>query len=307
MSPPSVSITTVLFNSSSTVKRFAEPLRDQNLTGFAEVLAVDNASPDDSAARLKEALPNATVLTARRNLGFAGGCNLAWPSTRGRYWLLLNPDVESDIDGIQQLVQWMDSHPDVAIASPLLRDEGGALAIVARAFPSIAWTLAELLRFHKLISPRRRSDRLMGAYWDGEHRDVDWVPAAAIIVRREAIERVGPLSPELFMYGEDIEWCWRMRRSGWRVAICPDVEFVHVGGASANQTWEERERAQRLAAGIAGACRRMHGATWTRIYAGLTALGLFVEGIHPRRERRQRAQSRLAAGAWLDQAIGRAQ
>jgi GT2 family glycosyltransferase len=300
---PELSITSVLFNSAATLERYAEPLRELLASGFAELIAVDNASPDGSAARLEALLPGIKLITAPRNLGFAGGCNLAWPHTRGRYWLLLNPDVEASAEGIKDLVRWMDAHPGVAIGTPMLNDEGGSPTSVARTFPTLRWTVGEMLRIHRLINARTRSERLLGPYWDGEPRDVGWVPFASAIIRREAVEQVGPLSDELFMYGEDLELCWRVRRAGWKVAICGDATFTHTGGSSAAATWGEEERSERLAAGIASALRLIRGRIWTRVYAGILALSHFLDSISPRREAGQRRSNRLAAHAWLRQVL----
>jgi GT2 family glycosyltransferase len=302
---PAVSITTVLFNSTETLDRFADPLDELLRSGFAELIAVDNASPDDSAERLKERLPSVRILSAPRNLGFAAGCNLAWPQVKGRYWMLLNPDVQSDPQGIRDLVRWMDMHPEVAVVSPMLNDEGGGRASVARAFPTIRWTLAEMLRLHKLASPRTRSQRLAGHYWNGEPGEVDWLPFAAATIRREAIEDQGLLSGRLFMYGEDLELCWRLRRAGWQVAVSEDATFVHTEGVSAAATWNEHQRSRPLVAGIAGALRLIHGSAWTRIYAASTALALYVENIGRGRESAQRRARRLIAREWLRQAVAR--
>jgi GT2 family glycosyltransferase len=271
----------------------------------SELIAVDNASPDDSATRLRERLPAARILTAPHNLGFAAACNLAWPQVKGRYWMLLNPDVQASAQGIGNLVRWMDVHPEIAIASPMLADEGGHRASVARAFPTIRWTLLEMLRLHKLLSGEARSKRLAGTYWTGEPGEVDWIPFAAAVIRRQAIEEQGALSGELFMYGEDLELCWRLRRSGWRVAICGDATFVHAEGVSAAATWNEQERARRLVTGIAGALRLTRGRVWTRVYAASTALALYVENIGPGREPGQRRANRLVAREWLRQAVGK--
>jgi GT2 family glycosyltransferase len=301
---PELSITTVLFNSAATVDRYAEPLEQLARSGFAELIAIDNASPDDSAERLKARLPDAEVVTAPRNLGFAGGCNLACPHVRGRYWMLLNPDVEANAQGIRDLVRWMDVHPEVAIASPMLTDESGAPASVGRAFPTIRWTLAEMLRLHKLANPSIRSRRLGGSYWDGRPGPVDWVPFTAVLIRRQALEgQPGPLSDELFMYGEDVELCWRLRHAGWQVAISGDATFEHAEGVSAAATWDEPERARHLVTGIAGALRLIRGRTWTRLYAAVAALTQYVANIGPRRESARRANS-LIAREWLRQAVG---
>ena len=267
------------------------------------MIAVDNASPDDSSTRLKDGLPGVQVVAAPRNLGFASGVNLAWPRIRGRYWLLLNPDVEASAEGVRVLVNWMDAHPEVAIASPRLDDDSGIATSVARAFPTLRWTVAELLRLHRLTTARTRSERLGGSYWDGEAGEVDWVPFAAAMIRPEAVNGVGTLSGELFMYGEDMELCWRVRQAEWKVAICGDVTFTHTGGSSAAATWDEKERSGRLVTGIAAALRLMHGRVWTRLYAAIVALDLFLDSIAPRRETRQRRSNRLSGREWLRQAI----
>jgi GT2 family glycosyltransferase len=304
-SPPRISITTVLFNSSATIERFADSLRETVASGVAEVIAVDNASPDDSAARLKQALPDATVLRAPRNLGFARGCNLAWPSVRGRYWLLLNPDVETTPEGIGEMVEWMEARPEVAVTSPMLCDAQRTPIFVARAFPSVAWGLGEMFRLHKFMSPRMRSRRLLGTYWDGGPTEVDWIPFAAALIRREAIEDVGLLSEEIFMYGEDIEWCWRVRQAGWQVTLCSDVTFVHIGGTSAGATWGDAEIDERIVAGTATALRLMHGPAWTRLFAAVAALHLYEDSVDPRRDPARRSANRAGAKTWLREALGR--
>ncbi len=87
---------------------------------MAELLVVDNASPDDSVQIAKRACPEATVIQATENRFFAGGCNLAWPYVRGDYWLLLNPDVTVPAGGLRNLVAWMDEHPETGAATPNL-------------------------------------------------------------------------------------------------------------------------------------------------------------------------------------------
>jgi N-acetylglucosaminyl-diphospho-decaprenol L-rhamnosyltransferase len=305
-SAPVVSVTTVLFNSSATVESFAEPLREPVANGFAEVIAIDNASPDDSSARLRKALPGVQIVTAPRNLGFAGGCNLAWPRVRGRYWLLLNPDVKASAGGIRALADWMDAKPGVAIGSPMLESEDGKPVIVARAFPKIRWRIGEMFRLHKLMSAQRRSERLMGPYWNGQPNEIDWVPFAAAMIRRDAVEKLGPLSEEPFMYGEDMEWCWRAARAGWLVAICMSVRFVHTGGASAAASWTDAEIDDRLVSGTATALRIMHGRAWTRLFAAVMALHLYLESVDPRRDSARRSVNRAGARVWFRQAAGKA-
>src|SRR4051794_39937016 len=97
---PAVTVATVLYNSADSLGRYAEGLAPGLSDGSLRVVAVDNASPDDSAALLHELLPGVELIASPANLGFAAGCNRTWPLVATRYWLLLNPDVQADADGI---------------------------------------------------------------------------------------------------------------------------------------------------------------------------------------------------------------
>src|SRR5262249_29703055 len=156
------------------------------------------------------------------NRGFAGGCNFAWPYASGKYWFLLNSDVIVPSGGLERLVEWMELHPEIGAASPGLTNHASQGASVARRFPSVTSTLLEMLRLHLLMPRTLRAEVLLGSYWPiaRDHLDVDWVPATAMIIRREAVNSAGLLSERELMYGEDIEWCWRIRRTGWRIGVC---------------------------------------------------------------------------------------
>jgi GT2 family glycosyltransferase len=280
---PAVTVTTVLYNSEASLPRYAKPLMSSLERGQVRLVAVDNASPDGSAALLKQLLPDAEVIANASNLGFAAGCNRAWPLVRTRYWMLLNPDVEADPDGLERLVEWMDRHPSVGLASPLLRGPDGDSMRVAHAHDSVVRPLVRALRLHKLL-PRRLRSRWLLPGERGAAEIVDgWVPGAALIARAEAVARVGSLDESLFMYGEDREWCWRMARAGWDIGVCGDVELVHGHGTSARATWDERERTRREVAGQLGAGRLMRGRLWARAFALLAGFVLLAESLDPRR------------------------
>ena len=135
---PTVSVTIVLHNSERELERCLEAIRPEILSGFAELIAVDNASPDGSAGTVARSLPDARIIRSEENLGFAAGANLAWPHVRGRYWLLLNPDAELDAGGIERLAAWMDQHPHLGAASAELTDRGRGRTPLHRAGTAIA-------------------------------------------------------------------------------------------------------------------------------------------------------------------------
>lgn len=298
---PALTLTTVLYNSEGSLKRYAKALGQSVESGLVRVVAVDNASPDGSAELLKRLLPGAELLFNESNLGFAAGCNRAWPLVRSRYWMLVNPDVEADAEGIERLVEWMDRHPSVGLASPRLRDPEGNELPVARAHDSLVRPLVRALRLHRLLPRRLRSKWLLPGE-RGTPEIVDgWLPGAALIARSEAVAEVGPLDESLFMYGEDREWCWRMARAGWAIAVCGDVALVHGHGSSAKATWSDRERAGREVAGQLGAARRMHGRLWATALALLAGIVLLAESLDPRNgdaraARRQRGWLYLRGG-----------
>jgi GT2 family glycosyltransferase len=180
-------------------------------------------------------------------------------------------------------------------ASPELVDAQGRPASAARRFPAVGRTLLELSRLHRLLPRAARSELFLGAYRTeaGDHLDVDWVPAAAILVRREVVERAGLPSERILMYGEDMEWCWRIRHVGFGVGVCGSVRFIHDEGHSARRTWGERERFIRMWRGFYQGSILMRGAPYTRLLAMSNALALAVERFHPRRSVAQRQAARL--------------
>lgn len=293
-----MTVTTVLYNSEGSLPRYAEALAPSIDRGLVRLIAVDNASPDESAATLKRLLPDAELIDNEANLGFAGGCNRAWPFVRSRYWMLVNPDVEADAAGIERLVAWMDGHPNVGLASPRLRGPGGDEVPVARAQDSLLRPLIRALRLHRILPRRLRSRWLLPAELEETEIVNGWVPGAALIARAEAVAQVGPLDESLFMYGEDREWCWRMARAGWAIGLCGEVEIVHGHGASAKATWSEEERMRREVAGQLGAARRMRGGLWATAFGVLAGLVLLAESLDPRR-RESRSIRRLRGRLYL--------
>ena len=296
---PQLSIAIVLHNSAEALPSCLRSVRPAVEAGWAEVIAVDNASPDDGGAVLQRELPRAQVLRLERNRGFAAGANLAMARARGRYWLLLNPDVRVPADGLEKLVAWMDGHPGHGVASPDLVGADGRWQAPGRALPSIGRTLLELTRAHRALPPDLRARVLRGPYWiGGDQLDAGWVPGTSMIVRPAAAREVGPLREDLFLYGEDLEWCGRIARGGWRIGVCASTAFVHDTSSSAHLSFGEEETARRIAAGIDGAQRILCGSRRARTLAALTAASHGLDSCAPGRTPEQRRRARRAARAW---------
>jgi GT2 family glycosyltransferase len=289
---PRVSITVVAYNSASDIEKCILSVCDDVHSGFAELFVVDNASPDDSAEIAKRACPQTQVIYATQNRYFAAGCNLSWPQVRGDYWLLLNPDVTVPPSGLRRLVAWMDNHPEIGAATPNLVDADGRLGAPARSFPSLSLAFLRITRVHLLIGRRRRANAFLGAYFPGgEHHDVGWVIGAALIVRRAVVETVGLLCEALPMYGEDSEWCWRIRQDGYRIAMVDHV-WLHSEEGSTRLTWNADERRDRIWLGIYASCKCRRGTLYTIALWLVNLLGFGIEAMLLNRSRPQRETSR---------------
>lgn len=295
-----VSLTTVLYNSAEGLRECLESVRPYVLGDFAEYIIVDNASPDNSLKIAKTVLPEAAFLEAGKNLGFAGGCNFAYPHIKGRYWMLLNPDTVVPENGLRRLVAWMDAHPEIGIGSPNIEGDKGEFGCPGRSFPSLSKSLLELFRLHLLFPKSWREKIFMGSYSDnGNLLYVDWVVGAAVIVRPEAIKDVGLLSEEVLIYGEDSEWCWRFQKAGWRVGICGEVTIIHNEGQSGLKTWGSVDRLRRIWAGIYDSCQMRRGKLYSLALKLVNTLSFAIESYNPRRDQNFRNHIRQILKAHL--------
>jgi GT2 family glycosyltransferase len=203
--------------------------------------------------------------------------------------------------GLRELVAWMDDHPEVAISSPALGGPAGDGSPSCRPLPSAALVIAELLRLHKLLPRDLRARRFQGAYWTGgDNLDAGWVPGTAMIIRPAAARQVGLPDEDFFLYGEDINWCWRMKRAGWRIGYCSRVVVRHSESDTNLREYGSTETLQRMARTEFEAVRRGRGAARARLYAAALIAAFGIESLHPRRTRAERERTRTLASAWRD-------
>ena len=197
-----------------------------------ESILVDVGSTDGTLELVRERFPEARVLE-RENRGLAAGWNAGIEAASGRYFLLLNADAWAVGDAVERLAAFADAHPRAAVVGPRLANPDGTLQRSARGFPTF-WRLATEYLFLRKLAPG--TDALnalyVGGFDHGSPREVDWLMGACLLVRREAVEEVGPADEDFFLFSEETDWCYRFRAAGWQVLFTPDAEFVHVGGAA---------------------------------------------------------------------------
>jgi len=199
-----------------------------------EVIVVDNASADESAALVREQFPHVQVIANTENRGFAAACNQGLRLANGDFLCLLNPDTRLFPGALDALTNFLDAHPAVGVVGPTLLHADGTYQHAAFRFPTLPMALLDFFPLnHRLLNSRLNGRYSFSLY---EHPfAMDHPLGACLLVRREACAAVGLLDERFFMYCEEIDWCRRIKQAGWEIMHVPGARVVHHGGQSTQQ------------------------------------------------------------------------
>lgn len=199
-----------------------------------QVIVVDNASSDGSAAMVRERHPGVELIESGSNLGFTRGNNLAFPRCDGEFVLLLNPDTVCPPGSLAALVAFARDRDGLGACGPTLVDETGAPTITWGNEPSPRFHLLELLGPLRSLSPAlKRLTFVRTPHPDAPPRRVDYVAGACLLMPRAVLEEIGPLDERFFMYFEETDWCRRAREAGYAVWHAAGIEVAHLEGRAA--------------------------------------------------------------------------
>lgn len=231
-----LSIITVNYKSRVLVSALVESLLSRNLPKETEIIVVDNNSQDNSVELLRSDFPEITVIANKENVGLAAGVNKAIQHSKSDYYLILNPDMVAQPDAVQNLVSFMERNPNVGIAGGKLISPNGELQDSCFRFytPAVIFYRRSFLG-RTSFGKKAVSDFLMEDFDHLTVKDVDWLMGACLIVRKEALQEVGGMDEQYFMYFEDVDWCRRMWDAGWRVTYVPQAVFSHFHQRSSKQ------------------------------------------------------------------------
>lgn len=206
----------------------------------AEVLVVDNASTDGSQAFLRLEYPQVRLIQNDANVGFAAANNAGMQEAKGRYYLLLNTDTFVHPGAVESLVRFMDEHQDAGAGGCRLYYADGSLQRSCTAFPTISTELWQALWLDRVFPKSTVFGKYWMSYWDyNDAREVDSVIGACLILRREAINEVGPFDESYFMYSEEVDLCYRLKQAGWKVRYTPKATATHIWGGTSKRIQEE--------------------------------------------------------------------
>jgi GT2 family glycosyltransferase len=220
-----LSIILINWNSLEVTSAALASLREHTQGIAYEVFVVDNGSRDDSTAELRRRFPWVGVLANAVNEGFTRANNQAIRPSSGRYVLLLNNDTVQTENALAAAVHYMDRHPDVGALGIMHRnnDAGRTFQPSAFDFPRPWVETAGLLGLTAGSSLAQETP---------PEGNVDWVCGSFLLMRRECLEQIGELDERFFIYDEDVDWCLRATKAGWKVRFWPGASMVHLGAAS---------------------------------------------------------------------------
>jgi N-acetylglucosaminyl-diphospho-decaprenol L-rhamnosyltransferase len=234
MSECDLSIVIVNWNTRDLLTLCVQSVYDATSDLDFEIILVDNASTDGSAEMVRQDFPQVQIVANAENVGFVRANNQAIARCQGRYILLLNSDTQVLPRSLDKTVQFMDEHPTVGIAGIRLLNPDGSFQASYTPFPTL-WREFLILSGLGRLLIRSTFPSYGPQTKKGAQRIKGYMEGAYLMTRREAVEQIGGLDERIFMYAEDVDWCYRFHQAGWEVWYLPQVSIIHHGGQSSKK------------------------------------------------------------------------
>ena len=204
----------------------------------AEIFVVDNASADGSADMVAEEFPQVKLVCNEANVGFSAGNNVALRQVTGEYALLINTDTIVRRDALHAMVEFLDAHPESGACGCKILDPDGTLQLDSRrGFPTPLAAFCKMSGLSRLFPKHPLMARYHLTHLDPEQTaEIEVLSGSCMMVRKAAMDQVGLLDEDYFMYGEDIDWCYRFHQAGWKIYYLPTTAIIHFRGESGRGT-----------------------------------------------------------------------
>lgn len=246
-----------------------------------EVFVIDNASKDDSVALIKSAYPKITLIENAVNVGFGRANNQVLDLVTGDYVLLLNTDAFVQPDTLQKTLQYIESQPKCGVLGVRLVGRDGEQQPSCRYFPTPFNLFAYGFGLDRWLTNLQMVE---DADWDPTMtKNCDWVPGCYYLVRKQVIDQVGLFDARYFLYSEEVDHCFAVKKAGWQVTYFADVSVVHIGGESAKSDGKVTTSGKQLSLLQAESAllyfRKNHGVMDCILYIFLAILADFIQLI----------------------------
>lgn len=227
-----VSAVLVSYNTKElTLEAISHVVRDFEALDSSEIILVDNDSQDGTVAAVQSSFPTVQIIQNSENVGFGKANNQAFELCSGQYVLLVNTDAFIHSGCTRALTELLDKQPDVAIVAPRVLNKDGSLQASVHPFPTPLRCWIENLWLNPFVK-NVFNLRDWRSWAHDDTQEVPWVIGACMLVRKSVIESVGAFDERFFMYSEETDWQYRIRKAGWKIWFVHDAEVTHLGGAS---------------------------------------------------------------------------
>lgn len=231
-----LSIIIVNYNTRELLKNCIESINRCTNEIKYEIIVVDNKSGDGSAEMLEKNFPETILIKNRENKGYATANNQGIDIAKGRYLLILNSDMLFFEDALSKTVNFADDHPEAGIIGCRMLNGDKSLQESTFMFPSILNLLLSITYLSNLFPGNRFFGRERMGWWDwNEVKEVEVITGCFMLVRKNAMDEVGKMDDQFFMYFEETDWCYRFKKAGWEVMFTPVGEVIHYGGGSSKK------------------------------------------------------------------------
>lgn len=208
-----------------------------------EVIVVDNASSDGSAEMVEQSFPGVKLIANSVNEYYAEGNNIGIRESRGEFVLLLNPDTKVKSGALDALLAFGREHPDAAAVGCRLVSPDGTIQDSCRGFPDPSGVFFEYMRISRAFPESKVFGRYRMTWFDYKHvAEVDQPMGSCLLLSRKALDEVDMFDKEFPIFFNDVDWCYRAKRLGWKVYFTPDAEVIHHGGAATAQVSRAMKR-----------------------------------------------------------------
>lgn len=232
-----LSIIIVNYNTKELLRQTVNSIQSNPAKHSQETIIVDNSSSDGSVEMVWSEMPQVRLIANTVNEGFAKANNKGIRYASGRYVLLLNSDTVVLPGTLDTMIEFMDNHTLVgAVGCKVVLPDGSLDKACRRSFPTPMNSLYHALGLSHLFPNHPKFSQYNLTHLDeDETYPVDCLVGAFMMVRREVIEQIGGLDEQFFMYGEDIDWCYRIKEAGWQIYYYPEAKIIHYKGASSKK------------------------------------------------------------------------
>lgn len=232
-----VSIIIVNYNTKDLTQQTIQSVIDTTHKIKYEIILVDNASSDGSVEAVRENYSNVKIIVNDDNLGFSKANNIGMKESSGKYILLLNSDTKVLEECIDKCVDYIERHKEIGALGCKINLANGELDHACkRGFPTPEASVYYMLKLDKIFPKVKKFGRYRMSYLpDDEIGEVDSLTGAFMLGRRDVIDKIGGLDEEFFMYGEDLDWCYRIKEAGYKIMYYPEAKIIHYKGQSSKK------------------------------------------------------------------------